>query len=155
MLANTQLDDTLINGILLHGPDILKNCLGTDSITNKYHDILDLEYLEYPRMLSQSQIGEWCIPQKYKDFDIENFCINLAVTPAEQERVATELALYRSNNMIIVLQAMKYIVDTLREHKVVWGVGRGSSVASYVLYLIGVHKINSVKYDIPISEFFK
>jgi DNA polymerase III alpha subunit len=50
---------------------------------------------------------------------------------------------------------MKYIVDTLRANNVVWGVGRGSSVASYVLHLIGVHKIDSVKYDIPIEEFFK
>jgi DNA polymerase III alpha subunit len=50
---------------------------------------------------------------------------------------------------------MKYIVDTLRKNQIVWGVGRGSSVASYALYLIGVHKIDSVKYDLPIGEFFK
>jgi DNA polymerase III alpha subunit len=50
---------------------------------------------------------------------------------------------------------MKYVVDTLRENNIVWGVGRGSSVASYVLHLIGVHKIDSIKYNIPIEEFFK
>jgi DNA polymerase III alpha subunit len=50
---------------------------------------------------------------------------------------------------------MKYIVDTLRANNIVWGVGRGSSVASYVLHLIGVHKIDSIKYSIPIEEFFK
>ena len=57
--------------------------------------------------------------------------------------------------MMAVLKCMKYIVDTLREHNIVWGVGRGSSVASYVLHLLGVHKIDSIKYDIPIGEFFK
>ena len=57
--------------------------------------------------------------------------------------------------MVMVLKTMKYIVDTLRKHDVVWGVGRGSSVASYALYLIGVHKIDSVKYNLPIDEFFK
>jgi DNA polymerase III alpha subunit len=57
--------------------------------------------------------------------------------------------------MIIVLKAMKYLVDTFRENNIVWGVGRGSSVASYALYLIGVHKVDSVKYELPITEFFK
>jgi DNA polymerase III alpha subunit len=66
-----------------------------------------------------------------------------------------ELNLYRHQGMIPVLNAMKYIVDTLRTNNIVWGVGRGSSVASYVLYLIGVHKIDSIKYNIPIEEFFK
>jgi hypothetical protein len=28
-------------------------------------------------------------------------------------------------------------------------------VASYVLHIIGVHKIDSVKYNLPIEEFFK
>jgi len=34
-------------------------------------------------------------------------------------------------------------------------VGRGSSVASYCLYLLGVHKINSLKFDLDIKEFLK
>ena len=52
-------------------------------------------------------------------------------------------------------QFLIYFVDTLRANNVVWGVGRGSSVASYVLFIIGVHKIDSVKYKLPINEFFK
>jgi DNA polymerase III alpha subunit len=57
--------------------------------------------------------------------------------------------------MIPMLKTMKYIVDTLRANNIVWGVGRGSSVASYVLHIIGVHKIDPIKYNIPIEEFFK
>jgi DNA polymerase III alpha subunit len=57
--------------------------------------------------------------------------------------------------MIDVLKAMKYMVDVLKSNNVVWGVGRGSSVSSYCLYLIGIHKIDSVKYDLPITDFFK
>jgi DNA polymerase III alpha subunit len=62
---------------------------------------------------------------------------------------------YKKHNMVDVLKAMKYIVDTLRANNLVWGVGRGSSVSSYCLYLIGIHKIDSIKYNLPISEFFK
>jgi DNA polymerase III alpha subunit len=57
--------------------------------------------------------------------------------------------------MFDLLFYLKYLVDTMRENKIVWGVGRGSSVASYVLYLIGVHKIDSIKYELDINEFLK
>ena len=43
----------------------------------------------------------------------------------------------------------------MRKNNIVWGVGRGSSVASFVLFLIGVHKINSLYYDISIDEFLR
>jgi len=55
----------------------------------------------------------------------------------------------------MLLRQMKYIVDTLRKHNILWGVGRGSSVASYTLFLMGVHHIDSIKYNIPVNEFFK
>jgi DNA polymerase III alpha subunit len=38
---------------------------------------------------------------------------------------------------------------------VLWGVGRGSSVASYCLYILGVHKVDSIKYELDIHEFLK
>jgi DNA polymerase III alpha subunit len=76
-------------------------------------------------------------------------------TKEQTDRVSQELELYIKNDMLDVLFVMKYIVDTLRANNVVWGVGRGSSVASYVLYLIGVHKVDSIKYNLPIEEFFK
>jgi len=69
--------------------------------------------------------------------------------------VVQELRLFAKHDMIPMLKTMKYVVDTLRANNIVWGVGRGSSVASYVLHIIGVHKIDSVKYNIPIEEFFK
>jgi len=43
----------------------------------------------------------------------------------------------------------------LRKNNIVWGVGRGSSVASYVLFLLGVHKIDSMYYELSVDEFLK
>jgi DNA polymerase III alpha subunit len=57
--------------------------------------------------------------------------------------------------MFDLLRFLVYIVDVMREQDIVWGVGRGSSVASYVLYLIGVHKIDSLYYDLDIAEFLR
>ena len=50
---------------------------------------------------------------------------------------------------------MMYFVELMRENDVVMGVGRGSSVDSYVLYLLGVHKIDSIKYNLDYREFFR
>lgn len=97
------------------------------------------------------------IPQHYKQIDVEQHVRNLArnLTLEEQDRVEMELELFRTRKLFPILQLLIYIVDTMRKHNLVWGVGRGSSVASYCLYLIGVHKIDSVKYNLDIREFLK
>lgn len=97
------------------------------------------------------------IPQHYKQIDVEQYVRSLArnVTPEGQDRVEMELELFRTRKLFPILQLLIYIVDTMRKHNLVWGVGRGSSVASYCLYLIGVHKIDSVRYKLDIREFLK
>ena len=96
----------------------------------------------------------WFMPDEYKNMDIEGYLVH--VCPKQNyERLINELSLFRQHNMTDVLRYLKYFVDTMREHKIVWGVGRGSSVASYCLYLLGVHKIDSIKYKLDINEFLK
>jgi DNA polymerase III alpha subunit len=97
----------------------------------------------------------WHMPQEYTKLDIAQWVLNQCTTDAELQRVADELMLFQERDLFDLLRWLKYFVDTMRANKVVWGVGRGSSVASYVLYLIGVHKINSMYYDLDISEFLK
>ena len=70
-------------------------------------------------------------------------------------RVEMELAEYKARNLYPILQLLIYIIDTMRKNELIWGVGRGSSVASYVLYLLGVHKVDSIKYNLDIKEFLK
>ena len=97
------------------------------------------------------------IPQHYKDLDVEKFVYSKLEQgdPDQIGRVEMELELYKARNLYPMLQLVIYIVDTLRKHNLVWGVGRGSSVASYVLFLLGVHKVNSYKYNLNIREFLK
>jgi len=77
------------------------------------------------------------------------------LTTKEWTRVSEEFEEYRQRNMINLLRYMVYLVDFMRENDIVWGVGRGSSVASYVLYLVGVHKIDSIKYNLDWREFLR
>jgi DNA polymerase III alpha subunit len=145
--------EQLIEGIIKHGPDILEHCLTSDDLS-QYVNRLQAEHLNYPVPLSNIDSKHWFIPNEYADMDIEAFLVSQC--PKEHyDRLVQELELFHKNDMIPMLRTMKYVVDTLRANNVVWGVGRGSSVASYVLYLIGVHKIDSIKYKLPIEEFFK
>lgn len=97
----------------------------------------------------------WYMPDEYKNLDIAEWILLQCKTDLEFDRVEQELLLFHKRNLFDLLRFMKYFVDTMREHKIVWGVGRGSSVSSYVLYLIGVHKINSLKYQLQIEDFLK
>ena len=73
----------------------------------------------------------------------------------EKLRVQMEYDLFEKKNFIRVLQFLIYFIDTLRANNIVWGVGRGSSVASFCLFLIGVHKINPMLYNLDITEFLR
>jgi DNA polymerase III alpha subunit len=149
----TNTTQQLIQGVMRHGPDILSHCVCADDLS-QYINRLNQEHLNYPIPPSNIDITEWFIPYEYQQMDIESFLVDNC-PKHNYDRLVQELEMYKSNNMIPVLKAMKYVVDTLRANNVVWGVGRGSSVASYVLFIIGVHKIDSVKYKLPINEFFK
>jgi DNA polymerase III alpha subunit len=105
-------------------------------------------------MFDRANQEDWFMPDEYKNMDIEGFLVDQC-PKQNYERLVDELVLFRQHNMIPLLRYLKYLVDTMRENSVVWGVGRGSSVASYVLYLIGVHKIDSIKYGLDINEFLK
>jgi DNA polymerase III alpha subunit len=97
----------------------------------------------------------WFIPDTYKTLDVEELLLERCDSAEAQQRVCTEMSLFKDANMISVLQFLIFLVDTLTEQNVVWGVGRGSSVASYCLFLIGIHRIDSLKHDLDFAEFLK
>ena len=99
--------------------------------------------------------SHWFMPDDYKNMDIAKHVLELCVTDAELQRVGEELLLYQERDLFDLLRYMKYLVDVMRTNHVIWGVGRGSSVASYVLYLLGVHRINSMFYDLDPREFLR
>lgn len=99
--------------------------------------------------------SEWFMPDEYKKYPIFDFCNSQCTTAEQRARVMEEFEAFYEHGMLPLLCYMKYLVDFMRENNIVWGVGRGSSVASYVLYLIGVHKINSLKYNLDWREFLR
>lgn len=107
------------------------------------------------QQFDQDQQSQWFMPTQYRNLDIAKHVIDLCGTQQELQRVAQELLLYQEKNLFDLLRYLKYLVDVMRDNGLIWGVGRGSSVASYVLYLLGVHKINSIYYDLDPREFLR
>ena len=119
-------------------------------LLDSYHNISQTVE-EFDRVLQTN----WRMPKEYKDLDIAAYVLGLCKEEHELQRVGEELILYQERDLFNLLRYLKYLIDTLRKNNIVWGVGRGSSVASYVLFLIGVHKIDSLYYNLNIDEFLK
>lgn len=102
----------------------------------------------------ESNQCNWFMPKDYCP-DLIAGLYSMCNTQEQKDRVDKELGLFIEHNMLDLLFYLKYLVDTMRENNIVWGVGRGSSVASYVLFLLGIHKIDSIKYNLDIHEFLK
>ena len=133
------------------------NQLYNKAVTINYSDIGKLQQLpeidvspdEWHRQNQQS----WIMPDKYQQFDIAEWVLLQCNNEAEIQRAGAELIIYAERNLLDMLCYLKYLVDIMQENNIVWGVGRGSSVASFVLYKIGVHRINSLYYDLNFDEF--
>lgn len=156
-------EDDLVYFYYKNNDGKIKRALVTSEITlDRTLDIEDAPKLTLykPDTISISEFDAikqelWFLPEQYKNFDIAKWVLEQCSNEAELQRAGEELLLYQEQDLFMLLKYMKYLVDTMRSNKIVWGVGRGSSVASFVLFLIGIHKINSLYYDLDIKEFLR
>lgn len=145
-LANVFLEDTLV---------IEQYNTARNKNADRIPELLALKELEISlEEFDKVNQEKWFMPQDYCPNLIE-WLFSQCSNDEQAIRVSEELELFIQYKMMDVLRYVKYLVDTMRKEGIVWGVGRGSSVASYVLYLIGVHKIDSIKYNLDIREFLK
>lgn len=99
--------------------------------------------------------NRWFIPEKYKNIDVLDYIISKCKYNYEIERIDEEYKIFYEQNMIDLLRIMIYISDVVNENNIFLGIGRGSSVSSYILYKLGIHKVDSIKYNLDYNEFFK
>lgn len=99
--------------------------------------------------------SRWHMPDEYQQLDIAAYILSLCNSQEELQRCGAELLLYQEQDLFDLLKYLKYLVDTMTTNQIIWGVGRGSSVSSYVLYKLGVHRIDSLYYNLDIREFLR
>ena len=108
-----------------------------------------------PIDFDNANIDNWHMPEQYKKINVLQWLLDKCQNNDEKQRVQIEFDLFEQKGFIKVLQFLIYFIDTLRANNIVWGVGRGSSVASFCLFLIGVHKINPMLYNLDHREFLR
>ena len=108
-----------------------------------------------PEKFDEENCDNWHMPEKYYQINVLQWLLDKCHNDEEKMRVQMEYDLFEKKNFIRVLQFLIYFVDNLRANNIVWGVGRGSSVASFCLFLIGVHKINPMLYNLDVTEFLR
>ena len=162
------LDETDLCDLLMQGQDITQmRCIvdpgvNVESAIQLLEDPAQLALWTFPYDSDISvpdwdnlQQRNWHMPEKYKQLDIAAHVIAMCDTDEKLQRVGHELLLYQERSLFDLLRYLKYLVDVMHDNHVIWGVGRGSSVASYVLYLLGVHRIDSMYYDLDVGEFLR
>lgn len=154
--------------LVMQGHDLaaMKNVLVDDSVDLETAALLldDIpKFVQYNNLVEQLSTSEfdhrnqatWFMPAQYQQLDIAEHVLSLCSSDAELQRCGHELMLYQERGLFDLLRYLKYLVDVMTHNRLIWGVGRGSSVASYVLYKLGVHRIDSMYYDLDPSEFLR
>ena len=145
------------NNIFINSPSEIKKF--NDAIKENFNEFQGIKVYEKPeedlKFFDEANQCTWFMPEGAVHENLVEMLYGMCETEVQRARVDLELELFIQHGMFDLLFYLKYLVDTMRENNIVWGVGRGSSVASYVLFLIGVHKIDSIKYDLDIKEFLK
>jgi len=134
----------------------------TDQYTSSLKELgIDLPIIntapsrESLKEFDEKNINNWHMPEKYYQINVLEWLLDKCQNDKERSRVQMEYDLFEQKRFIRVLQFLIYFINTLRANNMVWGVGRGSSVASFCLFLIGVHKINPMFYNLDITEFLR
>ena len=139
-------------------PDkIAVNTLNRD--IEKFNSLSD-EMIKVGKIANDQPDMSFNIPSEFQELNLDDFLVEKLhdIPEVNREkyalRVQSELNEIRNRNMENLIRALIYIVHKFKTTDTVWGIGRGSSCASLVLYLIGVHLVDPIKYNIPMSEFF-
>lgn len=142
-------------------------CMCVDQITpqiEQYNKLVSRDQ----QIKQKNQIREndlaWKLPEEYLTLDIKSHIkqlLNNHISKSDDQlytnqcikRVQDEIQLFEQHGLFDVLRSLIYIINTLTSENLVWGVGRGSSTSSFILYLIGVHDVDSVLYQLDITDF--
>ena len=116
---------------------------------------LDPDVSSTAEQFHMARVSQWMIPDAYTRMDIRAHALAKCTTEQQKQRVESEYVEFESRGLVMLLRTLAYLVDYFRQHRFVWGVGRGSSVSSYLLFLIGVHRVDSLKYGLEITDYLR
>lgn len=166
--GDSTVSEEYITELIQKGTNIAGLCVDKLSKSlEQYNSLVSADQEIHEKTEVRTPNFDFTIPDEYLTLEVEPYVAEKLAQElkiyggSSQNRVKrvnttlAELQLYEKLNLFNVLRTLIYIINTFQDKNIVWGVGRGSCVASYVLYLIGVHDVDSVEYDLNITEFLR
>ena len=126
---------------------------------------LNAEQIKVPSTADFKIAGRTVVlPPTYRSLDVDTYvarklvadCKRNAIDSKKRQTIAgEELQWFYEHDRYDLIRTIVYVLDTLESNSVPWGVGRGSSVNSYVLFLLGLHDIDPIKHGLDWREFLR
>ena len=142
-------DENSVMELLYADKETNRYCVTDDERIKKFTSLHNWE------LNNNESKTDWFISNEFKYFDVYEYLLGKCKTDEERDRVELEYKLFEERELLDLLKFLKYFMDTVAKNNLMIGVGRGSSCSCYILFLLGVHQVNSIKYDLDIKEFFK
>lgn len=158
--GTNQVDPDIVPQLILNGVPIEK--IVVNSLNEDLKTFNTLEDVSFPLNKSENCKFDlsWNIPEKFKNVNLLDYVVErldkipVNIRQKYHDRLVLEIEEIEKRDVSNLFKMLVYVTETLKNSKTVFGVGRGSSCACLFLYLIGLHKVDPIKYDIPLSEFF-
>ncbi len=161
--------DDLARFLLLGVPPSKLRVHGTEEDIARFNEQVPPE--DQLRLVQDEEVEldlSWQLPEPYRSMDLDTVVLNAYLERRDSgeldhgpkyqdaafERMGAELEEVRARGLTEFMRTVLYVLARMREEGVVWGVGRGSSGASYILFLLGLHVVDCVLLEVPMEEFF-
>lgn len=151
------------NGVSVISPlQFAKNIV--EGRENKSHVLLSVDSDIYKELYGTSvgvEIEEIDFSPKVEqtEDDLDFLITTIQDSPRYKEqyddRIEHELDFFWRSGNIRFLIKIHELINKFKEDNVVWGVGRGSGSSSLILYVLEVHDINPLEFDLNFSELSK
>lgn len=122
------------------------------------------ESQEFAKKVEYPLSYDWIIPEFYQSLDVFSYVLSKLDAfinnehPAYQkylDRICIELEYFEDTNSMDFVRCVIFTLEEMTSRGLFWGVGRGSSCACLVFFLLDLHKIDPIKYNLPLNDFFK
>lgn len=154
--GTNQVDPDKVPSLFLHGVQKEKIAVNfADEDIELFNSLSDYE-IPVAKEIQFTPDFTWKIPEEYLKLDLDSMILEKAraLGSSYESRAQQELIEIQKRNLGSLFRTLVYVIDTLKDTKTLWGVGRGSSCASLVLFILGLHKVDPVRFNIPLEEFF-
>lgn len=149
------IDDAKMAQMIFEGTDIPDHYRVLDSFDAQAYKLLYQEDLRLGDDEADFVFSEEIQTEDHVDRMISILTESPRFDIKNENRLKNELEFFVDEQLAPFVLKLSSLVEKFKENNHVWGVGRGSSCASYVLYLIYIHDVDPTLYDIPFKEFSK